>query len=151
MALIMWLIMRAFLNKCGYVIHHFNVHLSLCFFANDLLSSVQSLSRVRLFATPWTAARQASLSITSSCFITCCLFYIYFRLEKWCWTKSKFELFSYLSSKWVVKWWRQLAASATHLAQELLTNVQCSVSKKFCPLVLARNVHITIPSLLCCC
>ena len=27
---------------------------------------VQSLSRVRLFATPWTAARQASLSITSS-------------------------------------------------------------------------------------
>ena len=30
------------------------------------LSSVQSLSRVRLFATPWTAARQASLSITNS-------------------------------------------------------------------------------------
>ena len=29
-------------------------------------SSVQSLSRVRLFATPWTAARQASLSITTS-------------------------------------------------------------------------------------
>ena len=29
-------------------------------------SSVQSLSRVHLFATPWTAARQASLSITSS-------------------------------------------------------------------------------------
>ena len=27
---------------------------------------VQSLSRVRLFVTPWTAARQASLSITSS-------------------------------------------------------------------------------------
>ena len=29
-------------------------------------SSVQSLSRVRIFATPWTAARQASLSITNS-------------------------------------------------------------------------------------
>ena len=29
-------------------------------------SSVQSLSRVPLFATPWTAARQASLSITNS-------------------------------------------------------------------------------------
>ena len=29
-------------------------------------SSVQSLSHVRLFATPWTAARQASLSVTSS-------------------------------------------------------------------------------------
>ena len=31
-----------------------------------LFSSVQSLSRVRLFATPWTAARQPSLSITNS-------------------------------------------------------------------------------------
>ena len=31
-----------------------------------LFSSVQSLSRVWLFATPWTAAHQASLSITSS-------------------------------------------------------------------------------------
>ena len=28
--------------------------------------SVQLLSRVQLFATPWTAARQASLSITNS-------------------------------------------------------------------------------------
>ena len=32
----------------------------------ELLSSVQWLSRVRLFATPWTASRQASLSITNS-------------------------------------------------------------------------------------
>ena len=32
----------------------------------DLFSSVQSLSHVRLFATPWTAACQASLSITNS-------------------------------------------------------------------------------------
>ena len=30
------------------------------------ISSVQSLSHVRLFATPWIAARQASLSITNS-------------------------------------------------------------------------------------
>ena len=30
------------------------------------ISSVQSLSRVRLFVTPWTAARQAFLSITNS-------------------------------------------------------------------------------------
>ena len=30
------------------------------------ISSIQSLSRVRLFGTPWTAARQASLSITNS-------------------------------------------------------------------------------------
>ena len=32
-----------------------------------MFSSVQSLSRVQLFATPWTAARQASLFITNSC------------------------------------------------------------------------------------
>ena len=31
----------------------------------SLISSVHSLSRVWLFATPWTAARQASLSITN--------------------------------------------------------------------------------------
>ena len=34
--------------------------------ASVLFSSVQSLSRVRLFATPWITARQASLSITIS-------------------------------------------------------------------------------------
>ena len=33
---------------------------------DENMSSVQSLSRIRLFAIPWTAARQASLSITSS-------------------------------------------------------------------------------------
>ena len=32
----------------------------------ESISSVQSLSRVQLFAAPWTAARQASLSITNS-------------------------------------------------------------------------------------
>ena len=35
-------------------------------FVQYIFSSVQSLSRVRLFATPWIAARQASLSITNS-------------------------------------------------------------------------------------
>ena len=33
---------------------------------SSAFSSVQSLSHVRLLATPWTAARQASLSITNS-------------------------------------------------------------------------------------
>ena len=37
------------------------IYINITFF-----SSVQSLSPVRLFSTPWTAARQASLSITSS-------------------------------------------------------------------------------------
>ena len=37
------------------------------FFCNESsISSVQSLSHGRLFTTPWTAARQASLSITNS-------------------------------------------------------------------------------------
>ena len=35
-------------------------------FPSCYFSSVQSLSRVRLFATPWNAARQASLAITNS-------------------------------------------------------------------------------------
>jgi len=34
--------------------------------SDSVINSVQSLSRVRLFATPWTAAHQASLSITNS-------------------------------------------------------------------------------------
>ena len=34
--------------------------------SEGLISSVQSLSHVQLFATPWTAARKASLSITNS-------------------------------------------------------------------------------------
>ena len=38
--------------------------LPLCVFVD--ITSVQSLSRVRLFATPWIAARQASLYITNS-------------------------------------------------------------------------------------
>ena len=35
-------------------------------FSFSIISSVQSLSRIQLFVTPWTAARQASLSITNS-------------------------------------------------------------------------------------
>ena len=38
----------------------------LCLWTLSSFSSVQSLSRVWLFATPWTAAHQASLSITNS-------------------------------------------------------------------------------------
>ena len=52
--------------------------------------------------------------------------YVYFRLGKWCYTKSKFERFSYSSSKWVIKQQIQLATSTTHLTQGLLINVQCS-------------------------
>ena len=37
-----------------------------CILFKPEISSVQSLCRVQLFSTPWTAARQASLSIASS-------------------------------------------------------------------------------------
>ena len=43
------------------------IHYLFCVeFSSVQFSSVQSLSRVRPFVTPWTAARQASLSITNS-------------------------------------------------------------------------------------
>ena len=45
---------------CIYSFHYTN-HID-----NIQFSSVQSLSHVRLFATPWITARQASLSITNS-------------------------------------------------------------------------------------
>ena len=49
--------------------HSLRAH--LCLFhgilvTSESISSVQSLSRVQLFARPWTTARQASLSITNS-------------------------------------------------------------------------------------
>ena len=39
---------------------------------------------------------------------------------------DKKQIQTILSSKWVVKQRRQLTKSTTHLAQELLMNVQCS-------------------------
>ena len=45
---------------------HFNRSKACCGSDRFLFSSVQLLSRVQLFATTWTAARQASLSITNS-------------------------------------------------------------------------------------
>ena len=41
-------------------------HTTVCKINNKILSSVQSLSHVRFFVTPWTAACQVFLSITSS-------------------------------------------------------------------------------------
>ena len=40
---------------------------TLSIYAQDPISSVQLFSHVQLSETPWTAARQASLSITNSC------------------------------------------------------------------------------------
>ena len=43
------------------------MHLAMDLHLNDWVVVVQSLSHSQLFATPWTAARQASLSFTISC------------------------------------------------------------------------------------
>ena len=80
-----------------------------------LVAVVQSLRRVQLFATPLTAALNMLANLENSVVATG----NDVRLKK------KIERFSYLSSKWVVKQWRQLATSTSHLAQELLTNVYC--------------------------
>ena len=59
-----------FLTKLDNHSFHFKMtagHYGLCVEFNSVqFSSVQLLSHVRLFATPWTAALQASLSITNS-------------------------------------------------------------------------------------
>ena len=46
-------------------VHMFIHYIGLSLLAYNTLSSVQSLSRVWLFANPWIVARQASLSITN--------------------------------------------------------------------------------------
>ena len=58
-----------YLFSFTYLDYDFLIHPSFLRGSNYLsfsISSVQPLSRVRLFATPWIAARQASLSITNS-------------------------------------------------------------------------------------
>ena len=51
---------------CDFNVLSLMTHDSEFLFISLKFSSVQSLSRVRLFVTPWTAARQASLPITKS-------------------------------------------------------------------------------------
>ena len=50
------------LPHCRQILQHLSHQGNPC----NRISSVQSLSRVQLFVTPWTAAHQASLSITNS-------------------------------------------------------------------------------------
>ena len=57
---------KPYLSKYNMLDRNFPKAQTSCSGAPSVFSSVQSLSRVRLFATPRTAARQASLSITNS-------------------------------------------------------------------------------------
>ena len=61
--------------------------------------------------------------------------------------KSKFEQFSYLSSKWDVEQQRQLATSTMHLVQELLTNIQYSGgSRSFAKKTRALKMKSVVPA-----
>ena len=65
----------SFLQRCReiyYTLRDLLHEISLCIIGAGSVhfSSVQLLSRVRLFVTPWTAAHQGSLSITSSWSLT---------------------------------------------------------------------------------
>ena len=62
----MFLVYLYFQPKIIHIIYWFLLSFWLIQLIFHLFSSVQLLSRVRLFATPWIAARQASLSITNS-------------------------------------------------------------------------------------
>ena len=62
-ALNMWL-QHTYINSGNWEYHHISWSRSACW-ENDH-DSVQSLTHVQLFVTPWTAARQASLCITNS-------------------------------------------------------------------------------------
>ena len=65
----LWLSLLRWEN-CHYLEHYLKtliwLLLSFFFFFNYVVVVVQSLNRVQLFVTPWTAARQASLSFTIS-------------------------------------------------------------------------------------
>ena len=54
------------LTSSFYIFHWFNIFSIFLKIIKPLISSVQLLSRVQAFATPWIAACQTSLSITSS-------------------------------------------------------------------------------------
>ena len=54
---LLWSLKYCEVSRTGFIIPISEIH---------TLSSVQSLNCVRLFVTPWTAARQASLSITNA-------------------------------------------------------------------------------------
>ena len=54
------------LQNCRIIKSSYVTTFAMICYSSNQFSSVQWLSRVRLFATPWTAAHQASLSITNS-------------------------------------------------------------------------------------
>ena len=62
----LWLPLDPFHSCHPRLVCLFNLNPIKLWFSSVQFSSVQSLSRIQLFATPWIAAHQASLSITNS-------------------------------------------------------------------------------------
>ena len=100
---------------------------------NELIFvSVQLLSHVQLFATPWTAARQSSLSITNTgaCSNSC-------PLSQWCHPMILSSVVSF--SSWLQSFW----ASGSFLISQLFTsggqNIGTSAS------VLVMNIQDWFP------
>ena len=58
---------------------------------------------------------------------------VYFMFILYCTNdvRQKANSSHFLSSKWVIKQWRQLATSTIHRAEELLTSAQCSGGSSF--------------------
>ena len=53
-------------DKLTFIFSNNSFGMKLCIWLSAEVASVQSLSCVRLFVTPWTSAHQASLSVTNS-------------------------------------------------------------------------------------
>ena len=84
-------------------------------------SSFQSLSRVWLFVTPWTAACQASLSITNSQSLL--RLFEQGKPQKNCLLEQeRWEDINYRGKKWKHQLWCQLQASAVQFSCSVVSN-----------------------------
>ena len=98
------------------------------------LSSVQWLSRVRLFVTPWTAAHQASLSMTSSrSSLKSC------PLSRWCHSTISFSVIPFSSHC------RSFPASGSLQMSQFFASGAQSIGVSGSPLVLPMNIQDWFP------
>ena len=95
---------------------------------------VKSLSRVQLFATPWTVARQASLSITKSeaCSISCAL-------SRWCHPTISSSVIPFSSCL------QSFPASGSFLMNQLFTSGGQSIGASALASVLPMNIQGWFP------
>ena len=99
---------------------------------------VQSLSHVWLFATPWTAARQASLSFTISCSNSC-------PLSQWCYPTISISAFPFSSCP---------QGTGHIVVKNIYTRVRCGTPtlnkwkhKQHCRSTIKEELHLMFPNL----